>query len=62
VGDPAKNQVAMNPSNTIYDAKRLIGRKFHDPKVQKVYFVLLIYIMSGWVDEVFMFNFNFTRT
>lgn len=34
VGDAAKNQVAMNPSNTVFDAKRLIGRKFDDPDVQ----------------------------
>jgi L1 cell adhesion molecule like protein len=35
VGDSAKNQAAMNPRNTVFDAKRLIGRKFSDPVVQK---------------------------
>ncbi|KAG8326786.1 Heat shock 70 kDa protein [Homalodisca vitripennis] len=34
IGDAAKNQVAMNPQNTVFDAKRLIGRKFDDPKIQ----------------------------
>lgn len=34
IGDSAKNQVAMNPINTVFDAKRLIGRKFADPEVQ----------------------------
>ncbi|XP_026678465.1 heat shock protein 70 B2 [Diaphorina citri] len=35
IGDAAKNQVAMNPRNTVFDAKRLIGRKFDDPKIQQ---------------------------
>ncbi|XP_066137479.1 heat shock protein 68-like [Euwallacea fornicatus] len=35
IGDAAKNQIAMNPKNTIFDAKRLIGRKFNDPKIQQ---------------------------
>jgi len=35
IGDAAKNQVAMNPANTVFDAKRLIGRKYDDSTVQK---------------------------
>lgn len=34
VGDDAKNQIILNPSNTISDIKRLIGRKFDDPFIQ----------------------------
>ncbi|VAI04599.1 unnamed protein product [Triticum turgidum subsp. durum] len=34
IGDAAKNQVAMNPVNTVFDAKRLIGRRVSDPSVQ----------------------------
>lgn len=35
VGDAAKNQAATNPKNTVFDVKRLIGRKFSDASVQK---------------------------
>nr|APO36715.1 heat shock protein 70-8235 [Haemaphysalis flava] len=35
IGDAAKAQTAMNPENTVFDAKRLIGRKFDDPKIQE---------------------------
>ncbi|CAG0880995.1 unnamed protein product [Darwinula stevensoni] len=34
IGDAAKNQAAMNPTNTVFDAKRLIGRKWDDAPVQ----------------------------
>ena len=35
IGDSAKAQASSNPTNTIFDAKRLIGRKFTDPVVQE---------------------------
>ena len=35
IGDAAKNQTARNPENTVFDAKRLIGRKFSDKSVQE---------------------------
>ncbi|GAU23246.1 hypothetical protein TSUD_172750 [Trifolium subterraneum] len=34
IGDAAKNQAALNPANTIFDAKRLIGRKYSDFVIQ----------------------------
>ncbi|KAI9750349.1 MAG: Heat shock protein ssb1 [Chaenotheca gracillima] len=35
IGESAKNQAAMNPANTVFDIKRLIGRRFDDPTVKK---------------------------
>jgi endoplasmic reticulum chaperone BiP len=34
IGDAAKNQATINPENTVFDVKRLIGRKFSDKSVQ----------------------------
>lgn len=36
IGDAAKNQGSSNPKNTIFDAKRLIGRKFNEESIQKL--------------------------
>jgi len=35
IGDAAKNQAASNPTNTVFDAKRMIGRDYNDQDVQK---------------------------
>ena len=35
IGDAAKNQASVNPENTIFDAKRMIGKKFDDSTIQK---------------------------
>lgn len=36
VGQPAKRQAVTNPDNTLFGVKRLIGRRFNDPQVQKM--------------------------
>jgi len=47
VGLLAKRQAVTNPENTIFSAKRLIGRKFSDPEVQKALKVLPYKIKEG---------------
>lgn len=51
VGESAKNQAAMNPKNTIFDAKRLIGRKFSDPTVQHDIKLFPFSVKSGKDDN-----------
>lgn len=51
IGDAAKNQVAMNPQNTVFDAKRLIGRRFSDAPVQNDMKLWPFKVLSGPGDK-----------
>ena len=52
VGDAAKNQITTNLKNTIYDIKRLIGRKFSDQEVQKEIATLSYKVVPGKSDSI----------
>ncbi|CAN7001910.1 unnamed protein product [Brassica oleracea var. botrytis] len=51
IGDAAKNQVTMNPINTVFDAKRLIGRRFSDASVQSDMKLWPFKIIPGPADK-----------
>jgi L1 cell adhesion molecule like protein len=51
IGDAAKNQVARNPQNTVFDAKRLIGRKYQDKTVQEDIKLWPFKVISGPGDK-----------
>jgi heat shock protein 1/8 len=51
IGDAAKSQAAANPKNTIFDAKRLIGRKFNDSTVQSDMKHMPFIVKSGQADK-----------
>lgn len=50
IGDAAKNQLTSNPENTVFDAKRLIGRTWNDPSVQQdiKYLPFKVCLVTGW--------------
>jgi len=54
IGDSAKNQISMNVENTIFDAKRLIGRKFSDSAVQSDIKHFPFSVFSGENDKPMM--------
>ena len=51
VGESAKNQVNMNPENTIFDIKRLMGCRFSSPEIQKEIKPFPYDVKSGTNDE-----------
>ncbi|KAG9390979.1 Heat shock protein 70 family [Carpediemonas membranifera] len=51
IGEAAKNQTAMNPANTVFDAKRLIGRRFNDREVQQDMLHYSFKVVSGAGDK-----------
>ena len=51
IGDGAKNQSTQNPENTVYDAKRLIGRKFSDPVIQNEIQSFSFNVVDGGDDK-----------
>ncbi|XP_029130036.1 probable mediator of RNA polymerase II transcription subunit 37c isoform X2 [Cajanus cajan] len=51
IGDAAKNQAAANPENTVFDAKRLIGRKYSDPIIQKDKMLWPFKVVAGVNDQ-----------
>merc|ERR1719446_694668 len=51
IGEAAKNQAAMNPQNTVFDAKRLIGRQHTDSSVQQDKKLWPFHVTAGAQDK-----------
>ncbi|GJY92409.1 heat shock cognate 70 kDa protein [Tanacetum coccineum] len=51
LGESAKNQIARNPTNTVFDAKRLIGSRFSDPQVQQDMKLWPFEVIKGDVEK-----------
>jgi molecular chaperone DnaK len=47
VGDLAKRQMVLNPSDTVFSIKRLMGRRFDDPEVEKTKKIVSYKIVAG---------------
>ena len=60
IGDAAKNQLTSNPENTVFDAKRLIGRMFTDDTVQKDMRTFPFKVIKKTVPD-FISNILFTK-
>lgn len=58
VGMPAKRQAVTNPNNTLYATKRLIGRRFEDPEVQKDLWVSHLIVCFNFQMQYSLLNFN----
>ena len=52
VGQPAKRQAVTNPDNTVFGVKRLIGRRFDDPAVEKDKKMVPFAIVNGGNGEL----------
>jgi len=51
IGEPAKNQASINPNNTVYDSKRMIGRKYNDKEVKEALKHITFTVKSGEYDK-----------
>ena len=47
VGDLAKRQMVLNPNNTVFSIKRLMGRRYDDPEVEKTKKIVSYKIVAG---------------
>ena len=57
IGDAARNQIAMNVTNTVFDAKRMIGRRFSDPTIQNdMKYWSFKYVIMDMTSQLLKFN------
>lgn len=57
IGDAAKSQIALNPKNTVFDAKRLMGRNYSDPVIQNDLKFWPFQVVSNFGKPNFVVNF-----